>query len=297
MRQLYINLKPALKAIELSSKTVFGTGLIGNYPSFFKGGGLEFSGYSPYTPMDDAKLIDWKASLKANTLLRRDYVQERNMNIFFLIDSSSSMIYTSQKKLKAEYSGEVIASLAYVMMKENDLVGFAMFNRKINSISLPARNIAQFYKLVETLSNKDNYGGACNLKEALDFAFKNLKPKTMLFIVSDFLGLTKGWEDALRKASSKHEIVAIMVRDPVDFTLPETHTEEILVRSPFSKKIMNVRLDPVREKYKEYVNKQTMQIKKVLSECNVDLLTLTTDKSFIAPLLNFFVMRRKKRWK
>ena len=297
MRQLYINLKPALKALELTSKSVLGTTLLGSCTSLLPGAGLEFKGYTEYTPLIDSKLIDWKASLKSNTLLRRQYAEERSVSAFFLISTSSSMLYTSANKLKAEYGGELVASLAYVMMKENDLFGFAMFNNKMTKIALPECSMVQFYNLAKDLSNTEYYGGTNNLTEALTFSFRTLKPKTVLFIISDFIGLSKGWEDALKQASSKFEIIAIIVRDPADFALPTLRTSEVLVRSPSSNRMMNVRIASVREKYRDYVNNQLLYIRKVFAECNSDLLILTTDKPFVAPTLNLFAARKHKRWK
>ncbi len=297
MRQLYINLKPALKALELTTNSVMGTTLMGNYTSLLPGAGLEFKGYTEYTPATDSKLIDWKASLKSNTLLIREHTEERNVSAFFLISTSGSMIYTSTKKLKAEYAGELVASLAYIMMKENDLFGFAMFNNKIKTLALPECSMTQFYKLSQSLIRTEYYGGNSNLTEALQFAFRTLKPKTMLFIISDFIGLSRGWEDALKQASSKLDIIAIIVRDPADLALPTLHTSEVLVRSPSSNQIVNVRIASVRDKYRDYVDRQMLHIRKVFAECNSDVLLLTTDKSFVAPILNFFTVRKHKRWR
>ncbi len=297
MRQLYINIKPALRAFELTSKTVFGTQLLGNYRSLFKGKGLEFEEYEKYTPTDDAKLIDWKASIRANTLLVREYVEERSMNIFFLVGTNNSMIYTSTNKLKAEYAGELVISLAHIMMKEKDLVGFALFNKKVEKLALPACSTTQLYTLIQAISDKKYYGGVCNLKSALSFAFNTLKPKTTLFIVSDFISLTEGWEDELKKASSKFEIAAIIIRDPVDFALPAAGSEEVVLRDPYSNKVIDVRIKAIRERYKEYVSKHLEHLKRTFYERNVDFLVLPTDKPFVSPILNFFVMRRHKKWK
>lgn len=297
MRRLHINVKSALKAFELTYKTVFGAELFGNYQSLFRGTGLEFEGYAGYAPTDDSKLIDWKASLKANTLLKREYAEERNMNIFFLIGATGSMIFTTTDKLKAEYAGELIISLAHVMMQKNDLVGFAMFNNKIETIQPPSPNAAQFHHLITSVSNTDYFREGCDLTSALDLAFNTLKPKTTIIIISDFIGLTPGWEQALKKASSKFEVMAMMVRDPANLALPETRTQLAAVRSSNSKRIINVRLKSVRDKYRKYASDRLLYLKRVFAECNADLLVLTTDKSFTPPVLHFFAMRKRKRWK
>ncbi len=297
MRQLHINIKSALKAFELTYKTVFGAQLLGNYQSLFKGTGLEFDGYSNYGPTDDSKFIDWKASLKANTLLKREYSEERNMNIFFLIGATGSMIYTTTNKLKAEYAGELIISLAHVMMQKKDLVGFAIFNNKIETFQPPSCKAAQFHSLITSVSNTDYYRENCDLTSALNFAFDTLKPKTTVLIISDFIGLTPGWEQALKKASTKFDIMAMLVRDPADFALPESRAQQAAMRSSYSSRIINVRLKSVRDKYKQHVNEQVLYFKKVFAEYNADLLILTTDKSFTPPVLHFLAMRKRKRWK
>ncbi len=297
MRPLRINMKSALRAFELTSKTVLGSELLGNYQSLFRGAGLEFKEYSNYSPTDDSKFIDWKASLKANTLLMREYAEERNMNIFFLIGATGSMIYTSTDKLKAEYAGELIISLAHVMMQRNDLVGFAMFNEKIETWQPPSSKTARLYTLVTSVSDADYYRGTCNLSCALDFAFDALKPKTTIIIISDFIGLSPGWEESLKKACTKFDVMAMVVRDPADFALPETMTEQATLKSPTSNRIINVRLRSVREKYRAHVNARLLYLQNVFSECNADLLVLPTNKSFIPPVLSFFVIRKHKRWK
>lgn len=298
MRQLHLNIKPAVKALELTSKTVLGTLLLGHYASVFRGRGLEFKSHERYTVMDDMKYIDWNASLKSNTLLMKTYTEERSIPMFFIIDSGGSMVYTSTDKLKAEYSGEFVASLAYIMTKQNDLVGFAMVNKKVASFSHPSSGMVQFFRLVESLVRKSNYGSTFNLTLALDFAFKSsLKPKTFVFVVSDFINLSAGWEEALVRASSKFEVIGVMVRDPADFVLPKSLSKEILVSSPSSGKIMGVDLDSVRERYREYVEKQALYVREVFYRCNADFLFLRTDKSFISPLLGFLAARKRRRWK
>ena len=297
MRRLHINVKSALKAFELTYKTVFGAELLGNYKSLFRGTGLEFEGYAGYAPTDDSKLIDWKASLKANTLLKREYAEERNMNIFFLIGATGSMIFTTTDKLKAEYAGELIISLAHVMMQKNDLVGFAMFNNKIETIQPPSRDAAHFHNLITSVSNTDYYREGCDLTSVLDLAFNTLKPNSTIIIISDFIGLTPGWEQALKMAALKFEVMAIMVRDPADLALPETRNQLAALRSTSSNRIINVRLKSVRYKYTKYANDRILYFKKVFAECNADLLILTTDKPFTPPVLHFLAMRKHNKWK
>ena len=91
-----------MKEFEIAIKKMVFTRIVGRYTSIFRGKGLEFDTYRNYSPGDDASFIDWKASARANELLVKEYVEERDVKIFFLVDVSSSMVFGSTEKLKNE---------------------------------------------------------------------------------------------------------------------------------------------------------------------------------------------------
>ena len=103
-RELKIDLTKNIKKLEITTRRLVGAQLIGSYKSAFKGHGLEFANYKEYTQNDDASLIDWKASVRTGKLLIKEYEEERKLDVFFLIDVSSSMVFVSTDKLKNEYN-------------------------------------------------------------------------------------------------------------------------------------------------------------------------------------------------
>ena len=118
MKEFKVNVNPMIKKLELISKKGISGFLSGEFRSAFKGSGLEFHGFRPYTPgEDDAKNIDWKASLRSRHLLVKELVEERNNNIVFFVDVSSSMSFGSGSQLKNEYVIEMFASMAYSLIK------------------------------------------------------------------------------------------------------------------------------------------------------------------------------------
>ena len=90
------------------------------YRTIFRGKGLEFDRYRDFNPDEDASSIDWKASLKANTLLARQYIEERDLDFYFVVDVSNSMMFGSSDKLKAEYAAEIVAALGHLILNSND---------------------------------------------------------------------------------------------------------------------------------------------------------------------------------
>ena len=180
-----IDLTPRIRRLEIFTRRIMRTKFISGYLSAFKGKGLEFEDYREYTTNDDARLIDWKASVRSNKLLVKEFVEERNLNVFFLIDVSSSMVFGSTRKLKNEYTAELAASMCYAILMAGDSVGFALFADRIVDKVKPDIGMKQFFTFSRALVNPKSYGGRS--------AFKELYRKGLVFFYKNrnAVGLTK----------------------------------------------------------------------------------------------------------
>jgi len=282
-----------VKQLEVAVKTLMNSRLIRKYRNTFKGKGLEFDSYKSYTPEDDASIIDWKASLRSNNLLVKKFIEERKLNIFFLIDVSSTMIFGSTKKLKTEYVAEMTAALTYAMLHAEDKVGFAFFSDKVIFSDLPKAGEKQFYSLSRKILNPAFYGGDKDYNNALEYATKNLSDGAILFIISDFIGLRPNFEKDLRIASKKLDITGIMVRDPRDKTLPSV-VGQIVVQDPITGKQEVIEPNLIKEDYAKIVKKQERSIHKMFKDTKCDFINLTTNQPFVKIFINYLVERAKK---
>lgn len=291
-----VDLVPALKRLEILAKGLASSKIIGAYKSVFKGKGLEFSDYRGYTLEDDAALIDWKASARTNELLIRQYTEEREVNVFFLVDCSSRMLFGSTEKLKAEYNIELVASLAHAILEAGDSVGLALYSDNVKAKISPSRGKTQFYEIIKLLLNPAYYeGGGFNFQSAVKFIFNYLKETSVIIVVSDFLD----WSDELEKSfellKTKFDIVCIMVRDPRDRILP-SGAGEIVIQDPKSGKTMLIEPELIKEAYENVVKEQEKNIRNTLSKEGVDFTDIQTDKPFIKPIINLF-LKRATRWR
>ncbi|HLD43437.1 MAG TPA: DUF58 domain-containing protein [Candidatus Nanoarchaeia archaeon] len=293
MARLHIDISKIVKQIELATKDLIGGGLSGGYQSAFRGSGLEFVGYRPYTQNDDATLIDWKASRRSDQLLIKEFMEERNLNIFFLVDTSASMMYGSTEKLKSEYAAEFVASFAYVMLGNRDAVGYAFFNEHVHKKVPPASTKIRFFQLTQDLENPGNYGGGCNLSNALEFCVKRLPKGTMTFVVSDFIGIKEDYTKYLSVASQKLDLIGVMIRDPRDRTLPQDNVQ-VMVKDPFTGKQLLFVPEDMKDAYESYVKEQEHEIQNMFFQKGADFIALSTDKAFVTPLIDFFRRRQRK---
>ena len=295
LKELRLNLKPLISKLEVGLKSGYTEEILtSSFKSVFKGRGLEFEGFRTYTAADDAKEIDWKASLRAQQLLIRVLAEERNIHAFFMLDVSDSMIFTSTDKLKCEYAAELVATMTYGVIESGDSVGLCMFNDRITKIIPGNIGMNQFYNITRNLSNPSLYGGNFDFNYAMKYATNFLKRNTIVFIVSDFIGLTSGWMRHIEIMSKKFEVVAIMIRDPRDLSIPKDSGQYVL-GDPFSDADLLVDTELVRLDYEHHAKQQVDEIRQIFKDQGIDFLYLSTKDSFIHPVLQLFNMRRK-RW-
>ncbi len=282
-----VELIPAIRRLQLLAAESVTTKTTGEHKSVFKGKGLEFSDYREYTSNDDASLIDWKASSRAQKTLIREYVEERDVNILFALDVSSSMLFGSTEKLKNEYAIELVASLAHATSEAGDSVGLCLYNDKIVSKALPEQGPQQFYKLSKLLLDTESYGGNSSLEPLEKFVMNSLKSTTVIMIISDFMGLPPNWPDSIKKLASKFDIIGVRVVDPRDKTLPEGN-EQVVINDPYSNQELIIEPKLLKKAYEEEAKKQERIITEAFTHNKAKILTVETDKSFVKPIINFF---------
>ncbi len=261
------------------------------YKIIFRGKGLEFDAYRDYAPDDDALMIDWKASRRANKLLVKQYIEERDLKILFIIDVSDNMVFGSTPKLKCEYAAEVAAALAHLILISGDKVGYIFYNSgKVKDVPYKP-GTKQFYYLVNDLNNAAYYGGISDLKSLLDDLVIHLDRGTSsVMIFSDFINLDKSCEESLRNFCAMFETVAVMIRDPRDMDMPNVQGEVIL-ENPATKRQILIDPSVVREHYKKFAFEQKEFVKHMFTSHGADFLGLTTDKSFAPEVATFLKAR------
>ncbi len=264
------------------------------YRILLRGKGLEFEAYRDYTQDDDSSLIDWKASMRTNKILVKQYKEERNLKIMFLVDVSDNMVLGSTEKLKCEYSAEIMTAFAHLIITTGDKVGSIFFSDKIKSHSAPEGGRRNFHKIVDEITNADLYGGAQDLDMAFEYVLDYLgRNIDSLVIISDFISFSQNTKKKLEFIAQKFETVLLSVRDPLDNTLPDFRGE-ISIQDPRTGQ--QILLDPRIAKglYEKYAFEQQEIIRK-LSEANgVDFLEIITSEPFVPALAEILKVRVKQ---
>lgn len=261
------------------------------YRSLFRGKGLEFDGYRFFDQEDDYNSIDWKATLRAGQKIVRKYKEERDVSVYFLVDCSNSMLFGSQKELKAEYAGKVICVLTNLILGSGDRAGLIMYSDKEVKVLSASNKKNQLSLVHKYLSDLSNYGGSFSLENSLRFVKSIIKgPSNNVILISDLIHLKKGFEKSLAILNSSADFFTIMVRDNLDENLPPG-SFRLLLKDPSSNKKIEINSKVAGPTFRRFSLNQKERVKKLFKEKGVDLLELNNSKSFILPLSNFIKKR------
>jgi uncharacterized protein (DUF58 family) len=291
INELKLELTPHLKKVKLKARIdILNKVLEGNWSTIFKGQGLEFAGYRAYTFGDDASKIDWGATLRAHEILVRELEEFHNFNIFFLVDVSNSMLCSSTGKLKAEYAAELTFSLCYAMMQSGDAIGLGLFTDHLVAKIPPSLGKGVYYKIVRDITNPKNYGGNFNFRKVLQYVSGFLQEKSVIIIISDFIGLEEGWHRYLNTLAGRCDIIGIMVRDPRDWEMPKTGGQ-FVVEDPYSGQEMYIDAHQFAKIYAADAKREVEFIRRSFEKFKLGFVSLRTDQDFQEPIMHYLKRR------
>lgn len=200
-----------VRAISLTSKTALSGSRAGGFKVYASGTGYDFDQLREYQAGDDVRRIDWKSSARTNSLLLRDYKDERNRTLHVILDSSSSMDYGSQKLLLSEVARELSAALLVMGSSTDDALGLHYIHSDFEKSFVPRSGEKYMMQLMHSLEAQPMITTTTSLKTALEKFGKRYARRSLVFLISDFID--DGYETALRVLSRQHEVALIRVRD------------------------------------------------------------------------------------
>ena len=261
-----------IKKIEIKSNKIAEEIFTGKYRSAFRGKGMEFENIRQYMPGDDVRNIDWNVTARQNKAFVKQFCEEREMNIFLLIDMSRSNSF-GQKK---EFIAEISAALALSAVRNNDRVGAVFFTGKTEKFIASQNGKKHVLSIIENILNFRPELPGTNLAGALDYFNRAEKKRSVVFLISDFLD--DGYGKELKMTAARHDLIQIRVVGKTEehipagavFTFEDLETGETLV------------IDAMKRGFE-------MGLPENQSKRN--LITIYTDEDYAKPLKQFFKRR------
>lgn len=198
--------KRAKKILLKSKKQVYGD-MLGDNSSMFQGEGFEFAELREYVYGDDVRKIDWKTTAKLSKPYIKIYKEERELNIV-VASMLNGSTYFGTVKQKSEVIEELVGLLGFISIKNGDLFTNSIFADKLYHISKPSKKFFSVHKAVEFTTEFEPMGKDGNFDLMTQTLYNRIKKKSLMFIISDFVG-----DIDLRVLAKKHDVVALIIRD------------------------------------------------------------------------------------
>jgi len=281
-----------VKKIEIKTKHLVDGIIAGNYHSIFKGQGIEFSDIRDYRSGDDIRAIDWKVTARFNHPYIKEFIEERDLRIYFAFDISASGFFGNiiSKKRKAI---ELIASLMFAAIKNNDKAGLFLFTDKIEKFIPAKKGRKHILKLIRELIHYNPESKQTNIGNSLKHISKIIKKRSILFIISDFYS-TENFMHPLKLLKNKHDVIAIKINDQREFDIPDIGLIELEDEETGEQLLLDTSDIEFQKKYKELITGMRKKSKTMFRKVKVGVLDITTDEPYEIPLKKFFKIRQYK---
>ncbi|MCB1278584.1 DUF58 domain-containing protein [Prosthecobacter sp.] len=283
----------SLQHLQLFARTVVEGFTTGHHASPHKGFSVEFRQHRPYVQGDEIRRLDWKVFGRSDRFYIREYDEETNLRATIVLDASGSMNYRGQKGvLKFDYARKLAASLAYLLMSQQDAVGLVTFDSKVRDI-IPCRTkITHLHLLLEAMV-KITPGKDTSLAPVIESLAQRLKRRGLVILISDFFDDPAALLQSIGVLRKKgHEVIALQLwdRDEIDFPFGNwARFENLEDDDDF------LLLDPatIRQRYIEVQKNFAEQLKEGFRKHQVDYLSLPTDESHSAALRSYLALRMR----
>jgi len=282
-----------VKKIEIKTNKLVEGLVAGNYHSVFKGRGIEFSEVREYVPGDDVRTIDWKVTARFNSPFVKEFIEERDLDIYIVFDCSASNEFGFEKS-KKEVGIEIAASIMFSAIRNNDNVGLCLFTDYVERFIRPRKGKKFVLRLLRELIYYQSKNKKTDLNNSLIYLSKILKKRSILFIISDFL--SANFEKPLKFLKNKHDVILIKLSDIREKEIPDLGY--ILLEDGESGEQILVNSSDVnfREIYNKKVEEENKKLFNKMKKLGIDVIQVDTIEPFYIPLMKFFNMRRK-RWR
>ncbi|MBK7475273.1 MAG: DUF58 domain-containing protein [Haliscomenobacter sp.] len=281
-----------VRKIEIKIKGLSRHLFSGEYHSAFKGRGMSFSEVRSYQYGDDVRNIDWNVTARTGEPHVKVYEEERELTVMLLVDVSRSAFFGSVKQFKSEMITEICALLSFSAITNNDKVGLILFTDQVELFIPPKKGRYHILRIIRELIDFQVKGRSTDLGKTLEYFHHVIKKRSICFVLSDFL--TAGYENALRVAARRHDVIGVRITDVREETLPDIGLLPVEDAETGKTAWLDTSSERVRDQYARRFEDSSRYFKGTFLRSGADTIDIRTHESYVHALLNFFQKRAGK---
>jgi uncharacterized protein (DUF58 family) len=268
--------------------------LQGDYRSLFYGYGSDFADLREYQPGDDIRYIDWNVTARMNIPHVREYMQDREVAAWFLLDLSPSMAFGASERQKRAVLVDFVATLARLLTRNGNRVGAIFYNQRVE-LTIPARGgRLQVLRLVNDLLKRpiQARGGFTDLTPLLSAALNSIKRRSLIFLISDFI-CAPGWEKPMNLLHRRHDLAPVRLWDEREVDLPDVGVVILEDSETGEQVVVDTSDKKFRLRFNQAAQRREAELSQAFSRAGTNLLSLSTDEDLVRAILRFALLRKR----
>jgi uncharacterized protein (DUF58 family) len=285
-----------VRKIEIKTRGLSKNIFAGEYHSAFKGRGMAFSEVRDYQYGDDIRNIDWNVTARFNQPYIKIYEEERELTVMLIVDVSNSRVFGTQSQLKKNLITEISAVLSFSAIQNNDKIGVILFSDKVEKFIPPKKGRTHILRIIRELIEFTPENKETNISEALRYLTNAIKKRSTAFVISDFIDddpLTGNprFDEAIRIANRKHDIIGLKIYDKREKEIPSVGIIRMKDAETGEYAWVDTTSLSVRRNYAQWYQTMDASVNETLVRAGVDFVSMATDEDYVKPLINLFKKR------
>ncbi|MEK7356537.1 MAG: DUF58 domain-containing protein [Bdellovibrionota bacterium] len=282
-----------VKLLEINTRKLVNSLFAGQYHSAYKGQGMTFAEFREYVAGDDVRAISWPVTARTGKTHIKKFDEERELTLMLVVDISGSLGFGSGEYLKGEVVTHLSALLGFAAAKNNDHVGLLLFSDQVEHYVPPKKGRGHIQRILRDLYFVKPKSQGTKISAAVDHLQGLLKKRATVFVFSDFQD--KSYGPALRMMAKKHDVVAVVVQDPVELDFPAMGLVDIQDAESGHVLTVDSSSPAFKKAYKKFMSGVRDDRERELRTSNVDRIEVVSGAEFIEPLIAYFRRKNGRR--
>lgn len=279
--------------------------LQGEHRTLMRGAGFDLADLREYQHHDDVRHIDWNVTARLQVPHVRQYTEDRELTVWFVLDLSASLDFGSVGTVSADgrealrtkraVSTEFTALMARLFTRHGNKVGALLYGATVDAQLPPRTGRLHVLHLMQKLRNHSapQAGAETQLRDLLQAAHKRIRRRAMVFVVSDFIS-TPGWGDDMARLAQRHEVLAVRLHDPAELDLPDVGLMTIQDAETGEQLFVDTHDAGFRKRLAAAAEQREADVRRDLTRAGVDTLEIATDDDLTDTVLRYAEMRRRR---
>ena len=259
---------------------------------------MDFADLREYQVGDDVRYIDWSVTSRMDTPYVREYVEDREITAWFLLDLSPSVDFGTAvtERQKRTVLIDFVTTLARLLTRHGNRVGAVFYGGQVER-TIPARGgRIQVLRLINDLLRAPRLDSSpeTDLSTLLEAGQHSIKGRSLVFVVSDFISVP-GWERPLNLLTQRHEVLAVRLFDRREIELPDVGPLIMQDAETGEQLYVDTHDKGFRRRFQEAAEQRELTLRDTFKRSGVDAVSLATDEDLVEAIVRMATLRQRRR--